>query len=276
MTLTRFTLPTPTLQRSLACLVLSSAGLFSTGTYAAVSDYDRARDANSDTTWGYSSGNATNQDPYGAEVVEEVQADADVPQEAAPVPINPAYGQRLMDSIRAGNLNQVKWLLANGADPEYANDPSRMTPMHLAAKSGWVQLAQLLHEAGGDFTRASPNGTTYLHIAAASNRLPMVKYLLNLGVDVNARTNKGWSPLHHAARFGSTEVVQYLLAQGAEANRYNSDGFTAHALAQSLNHYDSAAVLEGATQVASRAAPKPVQTARTGRRTLRSFFGFNS
>ncbi|MEN9432484.1 MAG: hypothetical protein RLZZ422_73 [Pseudomonadota bacterium] len=267
MTFTRFTMPHPTLQRSLACLVLSTAGFWSTHTQAANSDYERVAQVNSEGS--YADSTVSN---AAVDYVEEVAAET----APAPVQINPQYGQRLMDTIRQGNLNQAKWLLANGADPEFKDDPSGMTPMHLAAKSGWVQLAQLLHEAGGDFTKTAPNGTTYLHIAAASNRLPMVKYLVSLGLDVNALTNKGWTPLHHAARFGAYEVSHYLIQQGSEANRYNSDGFTAQALAQHLNHYETVALLEGVTQVASRVAPKTqIASNRSGRRTLRGFFGLN-
>lgn len=256
----------PLNQRSLVYLVLSTTALFSTATHAANMDYERAVQANSESTW--DTATAQDQGDYATEV-ESV---------AAPVRINPAYNQRLMETIRRGDLAQVKWLLANGADPEYRNDPSGMTPMHLAAKSGWVQLAQLLHDAGGDFTQASPNGTTYLHIAAASNRLPMVKYLISIGLDANAHTNKGWTPLHHAARFGSYEVAEYLLNQGANPNSYNSDGFTPLSLADNLNHYEAANLLQQVTQVAARAQPRAVQTrvARNanGRRTLLSRLGF--
>lgn len=260
-------------QRSLAYLVLSTTALFATTTQAANIDYERAVQANSESAWDY----APAQEP--TEYADEVAEVARAPAAPAVVRINPAYNQRLMETIRRGDLAQVKWLLANGADPEYRNDPSGMTPMHLAAKSGWVQLAQLLHDAGGDFMQASPNGTTYLHIAAASNRLPMVKYLLSIGLDANARTHKGWTPLHHAARFGSYEVAEYLLNQGANPNVYNSDGFTAVGLAENLNHYEAANLLQSVTQVAARTQPRAVQTrvarnSNKGRRTLLSRLGF--
>ena len=261
-------------QRSLAYLVLSTVTFFATPVYAANSDYENVVQANSESAWN--------------DALEQEQADyADeevvAPTTAAipaPVSINPAYNTRLMETIRRGDLTQIKWLLAHGADPEYLDDPSGMTPIHLAVKSGWVQLAQALQEAGGNFMQVNAHGTTYLHIAAASNRLPMAKYLLSIGLDPNALTNKGWTPLHHAARFGSYEVAEYLINQGANPNLYNSDGFAAVGLAKNLNHAEAADLLQSVTQVAARAQPKTIQTRvvrnnSRERRTLLSRLGFN-
>lgn len=109
------------------------------------------------------------------------------------------------------------------------------TPLHLAARFGREDLADLLIAAGANREAVNEHDERPLHSAAAYGRPAVVKLLLNRGADVNARGPAGKTPLH-AAAFGvgvpsdvdaRTEVARLLLAAGADVNaRQPGNGFT--------------------------------------------------
>ena len=145
-------------------------------------------------------------------------------------------GERLLTAARDGKLNDVRWLLRKGADPEYKAHANALSPLDLVVEGGWVDVAQVFRDEGVNFNKRGHLGVTYLHQAAAAGRLPMVKFLVGAGVSPNTTTAKDWTALHHAARFGHAEVVDYLLAAGANAEHRNSDGFRARELAMNARH----------------------------------------
>ena len=97
----------------------------------------------------------------------------------------------LRASIR-GDLDEVRALLAAGADPNTAN---------------WY-------------------GETSLHTAALYGYEAIVPLLLAAGADPNAANQYGSTPLHHAATIGYKTIVQLLLAAGANPTLRNKDGKT--------------------------------------------------
>jgi hypothetical protein len=151
----------------------------------------------------------------------------------------------------------LKWLLKNGADPEWegAWPPSRA--ILVAAFTGIAVYIDALRDAGakvdgfvhaalGDvkrvkklvdtdpefvYARTRERGTTALHCCAASrlregktpqDLLSIARLLLDSGADPNARC-EGWSqeldPTKFAAGSGQTEMFGLLLERGADADR---------------------------------------------------------
>jgi Ankyrin repeats (3 copies)/Ankyrin repeats (many copies) len=109
------------------------------------------------------------------------------------------------------------------------------TPVHLAARFGREDLADLLISSGANVEALNEHDERPLHAAAAYGRPAVVKLLLAGGADVNARGPAGKTPLH-AAAFGvgvptdvdeRTDVAKLLLAAGADVNaRQPGSGFT--------------------------------------------------
>ncbi len=62
-------------------------------------------------------------------------------------------------------------------------------------------------------------GLTPLHEAARTGRMDIAELLLANKADVNAADNDGDTPLHQAAELGHKDVVALLLANKADVNR---------------------------------------------------------
>lgn len=125
----------------------------------------------------------------------------------------------LVRAANAGNLETVRRLIEDGADPnsvdrhgmgplltfdpevtryllEQGADPNvqrneNIAPV-LVGVSGSVECMRLMLEAGADVNRASEhNGETALHAAAGSTNAEAVRLLLGHGANPNARTKPG-------------------------------------------------------------------------------------
>jgi uncharacterized protein len=91
------------------------------------------------------------------------------------------------------------------------------TPLLFAARSGDVESARLLVDAGADVNDALPNGMTALVEAAHSGHEDVGILLLSKGADPNAR-DVGYTALHAAVLRGGVRLVQALVAHGADPN----------------------------------------------------------
>ena len=108
------------------------------------------------------------------------------------------------------------------------------TPLHLAARFGREDLADLLIAGGANVEAINEHDERPLHAAAAYGRPAVVKLLLARRAEVDARGPSGKTPLH-AAAFGvgvpadvdaRIEVAKLLLAAGADVNaRQPGNGF---------------------------------------------------
>jgi ankyrin repeat protein len=91
------------------------------------------------------------------------------------------------------------------------------TPLLFAARSGDVESARLLVEAGASVNDALPNGMTALIEAAHSGQESVGMLLLAKGADANAR-EVGYTALHAAVLRGGLDLVKALLTHGADPN----------------------------------------------------------
>ncbi len=135
---------------------------------------------------------------------------------------------KLFEAVARGDLDEVKRLVAKGADVNSV-DQWGNTPLHWAAIYGHAVVVDHLVAHGADVKAVNLWGTTALHRAAAMGDAAIVEHLVAHSADVNdvnAVGQLGNTPLHCAALFGRDEIVRLLVAKGADVNAVNQDGDT--------------------------------------------------
>nr|5AQA_A Chain A, OFF7_DB04V3 [synthetic construct]5AQA_B Chain B, OFF7_DB04V3 [synthetic construct] len=154
-------------------------------------------------------------------------------------------GRKLLEAARAGQDDEVRILMANGADVNAA-DNTGTTPLHLAAYSGHLEIVEVLLKHGADVDASDVFGYTPLHLAAYWGHLEIVEVLLKNGADVNAMDSDGMTPLHLAAKWGYKEIVEVLLKAGADVDAQDKFGKRPLWLAADQGHAEIAAKLVAA------------------------------
>jgi ankyrin repeat protein len=135
--------------------------------------------------------------------------------------------QTLHQAAAAGDIEQVRKLLAQGADVN-EKDKDGSTPLHEATGNGWIDVVQLLLEKGANVEAADASGRTPLHRASRWGTRYICALLLDKGASVKATDSLGNTVLH--AALGRQEVnrslFELLLAKGADVNARNEQGET--------------------------------------------------
>ena len=189
-----------------------------------------------------------------ARILLELKADVDSLNSEGLTPL-----QRALDGRRKEYLDIVCLLLNHGADAK-VQDISRNTLLHLAAKTGDLELArisleriadvinsqndngstafllalerqnsyvaQLLLDHKADVHVPDKSGDTALHIAARKRHIDICGILLERNVEVNSRNHHGSTPLLLASQYGPPDIVQLLLDNNADLDLRDSDGDT--------------------------------------------------
>lgn len=128
----------------------------------------------------------------------------------------------LWDAAFFGRADEVKRMLAAGADPEKVEISERGITSALMISLS-LETARLLVQAGADVNFVGEDGKTPL-MGFLLSRPDAVRYLLEQGADPNARDKKGNTPLHHCTY--SAESARLLIEAGADVNARNKAGNT--------------------------------------------------
>ncbi|XP_046983718.1 cortactin-binding protein 2-like [Schistocerca americana] len=118
-------------------------------------------------------------------------------------------GWRLIEAAEEGAVEEVRALLAAGADVR-ERDERRRTALHRAAWRGDAVVVRLLLSAASDPNARTPEGWTPLHCAAYYGRTEAAAALLQAGADRGVRTNDGKTPLDIASRQSGQQLVEML------------------------------------------------------------------
>ncbi|XP_049769586.1 nuclear factor NF-kappa-B p100 subunit-like [Schistocerca cancellata] len=140
-------------------------------------------------------------------------------------------GRRLIEAARQGSAEQLRELLAAGADVVAREEEvwwgGSRTALHLAARGGHVAAASCLVGAGAEVdARTSLGRRTPLHLAAQWGHAGVVRLLVGTSADPNARDRWGQTPLHRAAEGGHAETAAELLQAGADMGARDGGGRT--------------------------------------------------
>ncbi len=149
-------------------------------------------------------------------------------REVKPQPnLEKAYDSVFFEAIREGNLDQIKYLLAEGANINAQNEKGQ-TALHEVIEFGDHHLATCLctYHALNPNLPSKPNYLTPLHIATMhpSSHLSnlFVEMLSNLPtVDVNVRNREGKTPLDLAYNNKRNHLIPLLLHHGAQLGRFD-------------------------------------------------------
>ncbi|MCK5684145.1 ankyrin repeat domain-containing protein, partial [bacterium] len=124
------------------------------------------------------------------------------------IPEQSSSAKLLFKAIEKNDINSAKFILENTSNISLKNE-SGETPLHVAAKSGNIEMAKLLIE------NSSQSGSS------SKNR------------EVNNADLKGNTPLHYAVLNDNVEMTKFLVSKGSRPDIKNNSGQTALSLAKS-------------------------------------------
>ena len=160
--------------------------------------------------------------------------------------------QQLFDAIKAGQVDEVRRLVAQNPSLTQARDASGASAMLVAAYNMKPEVVNALLELGTPVdifeasvlgkveriqeilksspsraTEYAPDGFTPVALAAFFGQPAAVKALIAAGADVNAAAKNGLkvAALHAAVAGGKLDIVKAVLDAGADANAQQQAGF---------------------------------------------------
>jgi len=160
--------------------------------------------------------------------------------------------QELFAAAQSGDTAQIKTLLEAGADHAAVDEAGETALMH-AAHGGHVAAVQLLIAAGADVNAKSPQGWTALAKAAYNSEtergyVEVIEVLHEAGASLDERIFFGITPLMLAAGGGDAQVVEWLINTGADVLAANEGGRTPRMMADDKFYVDVINLLHEAEQ----------------------------
>ncbi|GAA4856052.1 ankyrin repeat domain-containing protein [Kitasatospora terrestris] len=147
--------------------------------------------------------------------------------------------QQLMAAVVADDVEQVRSLLAAGADvearfPRLNGFNDGHTPLHVATRDGHQEITRLLLAAGAAVNAVEPCfGAVPLHKAVYNGHAAITADLVvadGIDLDFQGATN-GYTPLHDALWHGWEDCARILIDAGARTDLTGHDGKTPYDLA---------------------------------------------
>ena len=127
-----------------------------------------------------------------------------------------SLGEPVLDNaVMMGNTDVVK-ILIDQLKKEGADPASLGTGVLIAAKTGKVDMLQVLADAGAPLDNRGPDGYLPIHWTVKSGNYDAMMFLIEKGVDVNAKGGQGYSVLDWATNEGYTRLIKALKKAGAK------------------------------------------------------------
>ena len=112
-------------------------------------------------------------------------------------------------------------------------------PLHIVAHIGDTLLYRKILRFSEDINPKNGRpGMTPLHMAAFNGHIEICKIILDKIVDKNPKDNSDWTPLHKAAGNGHVEVCKLILEKVADKNPHALNGRTPLHVAAGEGHFE--------------------------------------
>lgn len=152
---------------------------------------------------------------------------------------------RLAIAVRGGKPEEVKALIAKGADVNWAGTFNESVLM-MALKDNKLEIAQILIDAGANINHVDSSKNSALMAAVKKNKVEIIKFLLSAKADVNCVNKANETPLLVAVQTNKAEIAKMLIAAGADINYKNSFGRTILYVAQNRHLSEMVEILKAA------------------------------
>lgn len=119
---------------------------------------------------------------------------------------NPKLNPTLIyNFVSNGNKEVIKNMLSDGLNINKIEGST--TPLHIAVKSGNMEMIEFLIENGADPSIVNAKNNTPLHMAANEGNITAFKTLLNKNVDLKIKGNFNLTPLEMAVVYGHEDFL---------------------------------------------------------------------
>ena len=134
-------------------------------------------------------------------------------------------------AARLGFRDLAEHLIAEHPEQVNSLGGAYITPMHVAASKGHVEILSVLLEHGADLEGKGAYSHSPLHEATFEGKVEAMRYLLDHGANVDAQDDDGWTPLHmvlnpRKEQKTNIEAVRLLLERGADVKARTKYGTT--------------------------------------------------
>lgn len=157
-------------------------------------------------------------------------------------PLHLAIGYKL--------LGVAELLLKQKVDKEFAIEEYESTPLHTAAKEGFVDGIKLLLQHKVKIDPTARLGLTPLHMAVSNGHYAAVKLLCKEGANFNALSTRLHTPLFMAAMNNHIDILLFLISLQCEIDNATDEGITPLMIASLQGHVQAVKAL-----LAARANP---------------------
>jgi ankyrin repeat protein len=140
-----------------------------------------------------------------------------------------------------GHIEIVKLLVENGADINDKRNSGIISVLNIIAFPEAAHIAHDLDKKGWNFLNEDFKP---LHLAVLNNQVEVVKYLIQKGADVNVTSIPNHIYPLHLAAIVSAEICKILIEHGAKINVTDFNGDTPLDLAKRADNKEAIEILE--------------------------------